>query len=154
MNGRHVHTLQFASPYDGQDVFVWSDCLLILARTSSLLTCSFYEMRSILRSHEEAKWAGMADRRRSKLCYCHLLKAILTYPRVFWPTPGYSDLLLAKAKQAERFWPNPGSSDLLSAILTYSWQKVKQAKWLWPTPGTFWPTQGYSYLLLAEGRAS
>ena len=26
MNGRHVHTTQFAYLYDGQEVFVWSDC--------------------------------------------------------------------------------------------------------------------------------
>ena len=31
MNGRHDHTtLQFASLYNGQGVFVWSDCLLDL----------------------------------------------------------------------------------------------------------------------------
>ena len=41
--------LQFASLYDGQEVFVWSNCLL--ARTSSLVTWSLYEMRSILRKY-------------------------------------------------------------------------------------------------------
>ena len=31
MNGRHdIIPLQFASLYDGQEVFVWSDCLLDL----------------------------------------------------------------------------------------------------------------------------
>ena len=30
---------------------MWSDCLWILARTSSLATRSLYEMRSILRQH-------------------------------------------------------------------------------------------------------
>ena len=30
MNGRHVHTLQFASLYDGPNFFMWSSCLLDL----------------------------------------------------------------------------------------------------------------------------
>ena len=30
MNGRHGHTTEFASLYHGQEVFVWSDCLLDL----------------------------------------------------------------------------------------------------------------------------
>ena len=30
MNGKHNHTLQFASLYDRQEVFVWSNCLLDL----------------------------------------------------------------------------------------------------------------------------
>ena len=45
--------LQFSSLYDGQEVFVRSGCLLDLGtdRTSSLVTWSLYEMRSILRQH-------------------------------------------------------------------------------------------------------
>ena len=43
--------LQFASLYDGQEVFAWSDCLLDLGRTSSLVTWFLYEMRGVLRKH-------------------------------------------------------------------------------------------------------
>ena len=38
--------LQFASLYDGQEVFVGSACLLILAQPSSLLSWSLYAMHS------------------------------------------------------------------------------------------------------------
>ena len=44
--------LQFVSLYNGQEVLVWSNCLLlcwILAQTSSLVTGSLYDMCSILR---------------------------------------------------------------------------------------------------------
>ena len=40
---------QFASFYDGQEVFVWSDCLLDLGIDFLLVTWSLYEMHSILR---------------------------------------------------------------------------------------------------------
>ena len=30
MNGKHDHPLQFASLYDRQEIFMWSDCLLDL----------------------------------------------------------------------------------------------------------------------------
>ena len=43
--------LQFVSLYGGQEVFVWSDCLLDLAHTSSLVTWPLYEIRNILRYH-------------------------------------------------------------------------------------------------------
>ena len=49
MNGRHDHTLQSASLYDRQKVFLWSNCLLGLGKGSSLVTRSLHEMRSILR---------------------------------------------------------------------------------------------------------
>ena len=42
---------QFSSLYLGQEVFVWSDCLLDLAHTSSLVTWPLYEIRNILRYH-------------------------------------------------------------------------------------------------------
>ena len=47
--GDIIIPLQFASLYNGLDVFVWSDCLLDLARTSSLVTWFLYKMRNILR---------------------------------------------------------------------------------------------------------
>ena len=40
--------LQFASLYDGQEAFVWSDCLLDLG-TDFLFDNMVFEMRSILR---------------------------------------------------------------------------------------------------------
>ena len=43
--------LQFASLYSGKEVYEWSDCLLVLAQTSSLVTWSLYQMCSILRWH-------------------------------------------------------------------------------------------------------
>ena len=52
MNGRHGHTTEFASLYHGQEVFVWSDCLLDLGTISLIGSIwSLYEMRSILRQH-------------------------------------------------------------------------------------------------------
>ena len=47
--GNMTIPLQFASIYDRQAVFVWSIACWILAGTSSLVTWSLYEMRSILR---------------------------------------------------------------------------------------------------------
>ena len=41
--------LQFASLYHGQEIFVWSNACWILARASSLVTWSLYEMCSILK---------------------------------------------------------------------------------------------------------
>ena len=35
MNERHDHTLQFASLYDRQEIFVWSDCLLPMSNQTS-----------------------------------------------------------------------------------------------------------------------
>ena len=43
--------LQFTSLYDGQEIFVSSDCLLDLGTDSSLVTWSLYEMCSILHWH-------------------------------------------------------------------------------------------------------
>ena len=43
--------LQFVSLYQSQEVFVWSVACWILARTSSLVTWSLYEMCCILRLH-------------------------------------------------------------------------------------------------------
>ena len=43
--------LHFASLYDGQVVFVWSDCPLDLGTDSSLVTRSLYEVSSILLQH-------------------------------------------------------------------------------------------------------
>ena len=46
--------LQFASLYDGQQVFVWSDCLLDLGTDyllGNMVSWSLYGMRSILRQH-------------------------------------------------------------------------------------------------------
>ena len=42
-------SLKFASLYNGQEVFVCPIACRILAQTSSLVTCSLYEMRSTLR---------------------------------------------------------------------------------------------------------
>ena len=41
--------LQFASLYEGLEVFVWSDSLLNSAWTFSSVKWSLYEMRNILR---------------------------------------------------------------------------------------------------------
>ena len=42
-------TLQFASLYDGQEVVVWSDCLLYLSTDFLVGIMVLYEMRGILR---------------------------------------------------------------------------------------------------------
>ena len=47
--GLSGHALFTGRQNDGQGVFVWSDGLLDLAQTSSLVTWSLYEMCSILR---------------------------------------------------------------------------------------------------------
>ena len=44
-----IIALQFLSLYDGQEVFVWSDCLLDLGTDFLVGNMSLYEMRNILR---------------------------------------------------------------------------------------------------------
>ena len=48
-SGDMSRPLQSASLYDGQDVFVWSDCLLDPCTDFLVVTWSLYEMRCILR---------------------------------------------------------------------------------------------------------
>ena len=43
--------LQIAYFYGGQEIFMWSSCILSLGTTSSLVTWSLYKMSSIMRSH-------------------------------------------------------------------------------------------------------
>ena len=52
MNGRHVHTTAVCvSNYGGQEVSVWSDCLVDLGTDILVGTWCLYEMCSILRKH-------------------------------------------------------------------------------------------------------
>ena len=43
--------LQFASLYDGQEVFMWSDCLLDLGTDFLIGNIFLYEMCSIFKKH-------------------------------------------------------------------------------------------------------
>ena len=49
MNENMSMQMQFVSLHDGQEVFVWSDCLLDLGTDFFVGNMALYEMRSILR---------------------------------------------------------------------------------------------------------